>query len=101
MSIVISIYLKLDMKPQGYVLGPFLFISYINDLNQAVKCCKVYHFTDDTYLCLSNSIEKLNKVVNADLKHLVKWLNATKISLSVKKTEMVIFKSNQKNLKVI
>ena len=39
---------------------------------------------------------KLNKLVNADLKHLVKWLNTNKISLNVKQTEMVIFKSQQK-----
>ena len=38
----------------------------------------------------------MNKLVNADLKHLVHWLNANKILLHVKKTEMVIFKSKQK-----
>ena len=45
---------------------------------------------------MSNSIKKLNKLVNADLKHLVHWLNANKISLNVKKTEMVILNSKQK-----
>ena len=59
--------------------------------------CKVHHFSDDTNpLCLGNSFKKLNKLVNADLKRLVNWLNANKISLNVKKTEMVIFKSKQK-----
>ena len=83
--------------PSKIVLGPILFLLYINDLNQAIKFCKVHHFADDTnLLCLSNSIKKLNKLVNADLKHLVNWLNANKISLNVKKTEMVIFKSKQK-----
>ena len=83
--------------PQGSVLGPLLFLLAINGLNQVIKFCKVHHFADDTnLLCLSNSIKKLNKLVNADLKHLVNWLNANKISLSVKKTEMVIFKSKQK-----
>ena len=80
---------------QGSVLGPLRFLLYINDLNQAIKFCKVHHFADDTNLLyLGKSIKKLN--VNIDLKNLVNWLNANKISLNVKKTEMVIFKSKRK-----
>ena len=87
--------------PQGSVLGPFLFLLDINDLNQAINFCKVHHFADDTNLLyLGNSIKNLNKLVNADLKHLVNWLNANKISLNVKKiTKMVTFKSKQKKFK--
>ena len=72
--------------PQGLVLGDLLILLYINDLNQVIKFCKVHHFADDTnLLCLGNCIKKLNKLVNADLKRLVNWLNANKISLKVKK----------------
>ena len=82
--------------PQGSVLGPLLLL-YINDLNQAVKVCKIHHFVDDTNLIyLGKSVKKLNKFVNIDLKNLVNWLNANKIALNVKKTHMVIFKSKRK-----
>ena len=68
--------------PPESVLGSLLFLLYINDLNQAIKLCKVDHFADDTnLLCHSNSIKKLNKLVIADLKHLVNWLNANKTYL--------------------
>ena len=68
------------------VLGPLLFLLYINDPNQVIKFCKVHHFADDTnLLCLSNSIKKLKKLVNADLKHLANSLNTNKISLNVNK----------------
>ena len=44
---------------------------------------------------MSNSIKKLNKLVNADLKQLVNWLNVNKTALNLKKSEMVAFKSKQ------
>ena len=59
----------------------------INDLNLAIKHCKVYHFADDTNLLYTNNyIKKLNKLLNKDLKNLTNWLNAIKISLNVGKT---------------
>ena len=79
--------------PQGSVLGHLLFLLYINDLNLAIKYYKVHHFADDTNLLYTNnSIKKLNKMLNKDLKNLTNWLNANKISLNVDKTEMILFK---------
>ena len=55
----------------GFVLEPLLFIIYVNDLNTAIKHCKVHHFADDTNLLhINDSVKKLNKAVNSDLKKL-------------------------------
>ena len=83
--------------PQGSVLGPLLFLISINDLNAAIKDCKVHHFADDTNL-LNIKAKHLNKFINIGLKNLTKWLNANKIYLNFSKTEMVLFRPKRKTM---
>ena len=74
---------------QGSVLDPLLFLTYINDLNHAIKYCKDYHFADDTNLLhFSKSVNELNKYINFDMKNLTDWLNVTKISISNHSTQI-------------
>ena len=84
--------------PQGSVLGPLLFLIYINDLHTAIPYSKTYHFADDTHLLNTcSSPKQLQKRTNIDLKCLYKWLMANKISLNCSKTEVIIFQSNKSN----
>ena len=75
------------------MLGPLLFLIFINDLNHAIKFCKVHYSADDTNLLhFDKLVNKLNKYINLDMKNLNEWLNANKISLNVKKDKLVNFK---------
>ena len=85
--------------PQGSVLGPLLFIIYINDLYNAILYSKTSLFADDTCFLYSDSLlKRLEKRINIDLKRLYKWLCANKISLNVAKTEVVLFRNVHKKI---
>ena len=59
----------------------------------------MHHFADDTNLLLTeNSLKKLNKHINRDLKFVVQWIRANKLSLNTGKTKIAIFKSRNRKI---
>ena len=83
--------------PQGSILGPLLFLIYINDMNRAFSHSTVHHFADDTNLLYSDkNLNNLKKIMNNELKLLFEWLCANRLSLNCDKTEFIIFRPSQK-----
>ena len=83
--------------PKGSILGPLLFLIFINDLPEATNFF-IRLFADDTFLCAQNDdLELLENEVNFELKKVFIWLASNKLTLNIKKSKFMFF-SNKKNI---
>ena len=87
--------------PQGSILGPLFFILYINDLPVRSNDLEFILFADDTSIFFEhNDLDVLTSHLNDQLKNVSTWLKAKKLSINVKKTNLMIFRPRQKTLPI-
>ena len=83
--------------PLGSLIGPLLFIIYINDVPSVLKHCKIQMYADDTLLYVSSSsISEIESMLSEDLKRIIERLNNNFLYLNYSKTEVLLTGTDQR-----
>ena len=77
--------------PQGSILGPLLFILYVNDITTTTSVLEIILFAEDTTLLYSHpDISSIINVINKDLREISNWFKANKLSVNASKTNYMM-----------
>ena len=83
--------------PQGSILGPLLFLLYINDICGSSRLLRFILYADDTNIFYSGeNLDQLCATVNNELRGVMQWFKTNRLSVNLKKTNFVMFGSPSK-----
>jgi len=77
--------------PQGSILGPLLFIIFVNCLPDAVNCKTIMYADDTTLLCTADNADDLTLQLESNLGEVANWFNVNKLTLNLDKTKLMVF----------
>ena len=88
--------------PQGSILGPLLFLCYVNDMSMSISGeCKLMLYADDSAILYSHKNPRvISERLGQELESCSKWLVDNKLSLHLGKTELILFGSKRKLKKI-
>ena len=82
--------------PQGSILGPLLFLLYVNDLPNTSSLLTLHLFADDTNIYFSSkNLSHLEATLNCELKPVAEWMKCNRLALSISKTNFILFHSSK------
>uniref|UniRef100_A0A1B6H3Y5 Reverse transcriptase domain-containing protein n=1 Tax=Cuerna arida TaxID=1464854 RepID=A0A1B6H3Y5_9HEMI len=84
--------------PQGSILGPLLFVLYVNDITSTLTHCKYHMYADDLQIYAHFSVENINDCItkiNEDIDRIVKWTDKHGLRLNHEKTKPIIICSTR------
>ena len=85
--------------PQGSVLGPILFLLYINDFSNCSTILDFHLFADDTNIFhRDKSLSNLESTINNQLSYVNDWLSSNKLTLNADKSSFIVFHPTLKKI---
>ena len=78
--------------PQGSILGPLLFIIYMNDFSRSSELIFSILFADDTSVFIEGTcLNDISEILNTELEKISIWLEANKLTININKTHYMMF----------